>query len=65
MKTELAIVRTTKDMVEQFHFLDPEMVEGEWEVEVTFKDGTTEYYGPYKTKKDAEEAKRDMKKSKW
>ena len=65
MKTQTETVKVTKALAKEYHFLDPEMEVGKWEVKVTFKDGSVEYYGPYNTKKEAEEARRGMKKSKW
>lgn len=38
---------------------------GQYEVIVTWPDSYTEYYGPYSTKKDAQDMIRGAKKSKW
>tara|TARA_R110000744_G_scaffold11661_1_gene35320 strand:+ start:3027 stop:3272 length:246 start_codon:yes stop_codon:yes gene_type:complete len=38
---------------------------GQYEVIVTWPDSYTEYYGPYSTKKDAQDMIRGAKKSNW
>ena len=42
-----------------------DFVIGEYEVVVTWPDSYTEFYGPYSTKKDAQDMMRGAKRSKW
>ena len=63
-KITFTTVKATKALAEELDFLDPPIEVGAWEVKVDFETGT-EYYGPYRTKKDADAARIDMKKGNW
>lgn len=65
---DFEIIKTTEKLRQELINKDPNCFEdatvGAWEVKVIWDGGYTEWYGPYRTKKDAQEAVRGMKKSK-
>ena len=63
-KPKYTTVKATKSLAKELHFLDPPIEVGSWEVKVDFETGT-EYYGPYRTKKEADAARIGMKKGNW
>jgi uncharacterized protein YpmB len=58
------IIQTTEKLKRELLKKDlDEVTVGAWEIKVIWEVGYTEWYGPYRTKKDAQEAVRGMKKS--
>jgi len=58
------IIKTTEKLKKELHKLDlDDVTVGAWEIKIIWEGGYTEWYGPYRTKKDAQEAVRGMKKS--